>query len=72
MVGTAAMFMVGGGILVHGLPPVHHAIEHLVQGLPAVPVLPWLVSTLAEMLVGIACGAVVLAVVEGVGKLRQR
>ena len=22
-------FLVGGGILVHGLPPVHHAIEHL-------------------------------------------
>ena len=72
VVGTAAMFMVGGGILVHGLPPVHHAIEHVAQSLPAVPVLPWVVSTLCEVLVGIACGAVVLAVVEGVGKLRQR
>ncbi|HQV22228.1 MAG TPA: DUF808 domain-containing protein, partial [Agitococcus sp.] len=26
--GTVAMFMVGGSILVHGLPVVHHAIEH--------------------------------------------
>lgn len=72
VVGTAAMFMVGGGILVHGLPPVHHAIEHFTQSLPAVPALPWVVSTLGEMIVGIACGAVVLAVVEGVAKLRKR
>ena len=27
VVGTAAMFLVGGGILTHGLPPVHHAFE---------------------------------------------
>ena len=27
--GTAAMFLVGGGILTHGLPWLHHAIESL-------------------------------------------
>jgi predicted DNA repair protein MutK len=27
VVGTAAMFLVGGGILVHGLAPLHHAVE---------------------------------------------
>lgn len=27
IVGTAAMFLVGGGILVHGLAPLHHAVE---------------------------------------------
>lgn len=27
IVGTVAMFMVGGGILTHGLPPVHHLFE---------------------------------------------
>ena len=27
IVGTAAMFLVGGGILVHGVPPLAHAIE---------------------------------------------
>jgi len=25
--GTAAMFLVGGGILVHGIPPLHHLVE---------------------------------------------
>ena len=27
--GTAAMFLVGGGILVHGMPVLHHASERL-------------------------------------------
>lgn len=27
--GTAAMFLVGGGILVHGIPALHHAVEGL-------------------------------------------
>jgi predicted DNA repair protein MutK len=60
--GTAAMFLVGGGILVHGLPALHHAIEAAVQGLGGVlqPVLP----TLAHGVVGIVVGAVVLAVVS--------
>jgi uncharacterized protein len=31
--GTAAMFLVGGGILVHGIPPIHHWIEHHGQSL---------------------------------------
>ena len=72
VVGTAAMFMVGGGILMHGMAPVHHAVEHLAQTLPAAPVLPWLAATLGDVLVGIGCGALVLAVVEGAAKLRKR
>ncbi len=29
VLGTVAMFLVGGGILSHGIPPLHHAIEEL-------------------------------------------
>jgi uncharacterized protein len=58
--GTAAMFLVGGGILVHGLPPLHH----LLQDLP--------LSWLAEAVVGVVAGAVVLAGVTVVQKLRQK
>lgn len=32
ILGTAAMFLVGGQILVHGIPPVHHWLEHLIHG----------------------------------------
>jgi uncharacterized protein len=58
IVGTAAMFMVGGGILVHGLPFVHHLIEDAAH---AAGVLAPLVSTLGDALAGIVAGALVLA-----------
>lgn len=69
--GTAAMFLVGGGILVHGLPPVHHAIEALVHPLAAAAP-GWVAAvagSVAEGLVGVVAGAVVLAVVTAVTRL---
>jgi uncharacterized protein len=69
VVGTAAMFLVGGGILVHGVPALHHAIEAAAAGLPA---LGWLVGILADALVGIAAGFVVVGAVLGFGALRGR
>ena len=67
VVGTAAMFLVGGAILVHGVPVVAHAIEAWAQGLGSVAqaVLP----VLADGVLGIVAGAVVLAVVSLVKKL---
>lgn len=62
VVGTAAMFLVGGGILTHGLSALHHAIEHLAQratdtlGGLAGAVLPLLM----DGLVGVLAGALVL------------
>jgi len=59
--GTAAMFLVGGGILVHGIGPLHHAIEAFTQGLGGL--LGGLTEALANAAVGIVAGAVVLAAV---------
>jgi predicted DNA repair protein MutK len=56
--GTAAMFLVGGGILVHGVPPVAHAVEHWAE--VAAGNLDWLLSGLLNGLAGIVAGAVVL------------
>ncbi|MGY2275359.1 MULTISPECIES: DUF808 domain-containing protein [Pseudomonas] len=66
VIGTAAMFLVGGGILTHGVPAVHHWIETVSQGAGA---LSWLVPVLLNGVAGIIAGAVVLALVSGVGKL---
>lgn len=67
VVGTAAMFMVGGGILTHGIPALHHAIEAgaaMLSGVPGVGgVLGAVAGTLLDALAGIAAGGVVLAVV---------
>ena len=84
IVGTAAMFLVGGGILVHGVPALHHAIEALSAGVTAWPgvgaPLGWITPLLLDGLVGVLAGAVVLAAVmlfqrvRGVawGRLRHR
>ena len=58
--GTAAMFLVGGGILVHGVPALHHAIEHWAEGMSG---MGWLVTGLADAVIGIIAGAIVLGVV---------
>ena len=68
--GTAAMFLVGGGILVHGVPVVAHGIEHAVQPLGAVAV--FLLPALANALIGVIVGALVLGGVMAVQKLRGR
>jgi len=67
--GTAAMFLVGGGILAHGIPGVHLWIKCLADGMAAAPgiggALQWLVLVLLDAVAGILAGAVVLAVVSG-------
>jgi len=66
VIGTAAMFMVGGGILTHGVPAVHHWIETVSQSIGGIT---WLMPTLLNAIVGIIAGAVVLAVVSVASKL---
>ena len=57
VVGTAAMFLVGGSIIGHGIPPLHHAVEHLAETSGG---LAGLVSMAADGLVGIVAGGLAL------------
>jgi len=72
--GTIAMFLVGGGILTHGIPGAHgliEAIEHWVHELPQVgPLLAPLTSTLLDGLTGIVAGALAVALVTAFQRLR--
>ncbi|HCN96734.1 MULTISPECIES: DUF808 family protein [Leclercia] len=70
VIGTLAMFLVGGGIVVHGIAPLHHAIEHFseAQGAVIATVLP----TLLNLVLGLIIGLVVVAVVKLVEKMRGR
>lgn len=63
VIGTAAMFLVGG-ILVHGIEPLHHAIEAFSEGRGGA-----LTGALLNGGAGVIAGAVVLAVVSVAGKL---
>ncbi|VTU29747.1 Inner membrane protein YedI [Variovorax sp. PBS-H4] len=60
--GTAAMFLVGGGILVHGVPALGHALE--AWAADAGGLLGGLGSMAANAGVGIVAGAIVLVAVE--------
>lgn len=66
VLGTAAMFLVGGEIVTHGIEPVHHALEHWASTAGS---FDWLVSTLLKMIAGILVGALVLLVWTLIGKL---
>ncbi|QBX40592.1 MULTISPECIES: DUF808 domain-containing protein [Pseudomonas] len=66
VIGTAAMFLVGGGILTHGIPVVHHWIESV--GVAAGSA-GFAVPVLLNGVAGIIAGAAVLAVVSVVGKI---
>lgn len=68
VVGTAAMFLVGGGILVHGVPPLYAAIAEFAQGLGGVAAV--VLPTLVDGLLGVVAGAVVLAMVTLAGRVR--
>jgi len=70
VVGTAAMFMVGGGILLHGWPTAAHAVEHFAAGFGGFA--GALINTAAGAGVGIIAGALVLAAVILVHRLRGK
>lgn len=75
IIGTAAMFMVGGGILTHGLHMIGEQIHHAEQAVAAMsfvgPVLAVLTPSVLNGLFGVVAGAVALAVMTGIQKLRS-
>jgi hypothetical protein len=66
--GTAAMFLVGGGILAHGLPPAHTLQHALAEAAGAID---WLALLLFDALLGMLAGALVLGAVAGAAALRR-
>jgi predicted DNA repair protein MutK len=68
--GTAAMFLVGGGILVHGIGPLHHLIEGV--AIQSGGMVGTLLPLLADGMIGVLSGALVLAVVTLAQRLMPR
>jgi predicted DNA repair protein MutK len=68
LIGTLAMFLVGGGILVHGIAPIHHWMEGIhhslahAEGLTAWLSFAW--TPLANATLGILAGFLVLAILS--------
>jgi predicted DNA repair protein MutK len=68
VVGTLAMFLVGGGIVVHGITPLHHAIETFPANYPVFVQL--IAPMVANLVVGLLVGAVVILLVNAISRLR--
>jgi predicted DNA repair protein MutK len=73
ILGTAAMFTVGGGIIAHGVAPLEHLIEGIVHPVhEASAVIGIILTTLLHAVDGIIAGAVVFGIVILVKRLRSR
>ncbi len=70
LVGTIAMFLVGGGIIVHGIPQLHHLVTEYSSEMSGL--MSSVISNLANLVVGFIVGSIVLLVVNGVAKMRQK
>jgi predicted DNA repair protein MutK len=68
VLGTIAMFLVGGGILAHGLPWIHHLSETL----HSVPYVGFLLPTLLDGLVGLCGGFLLVLLWWLAGKIRKK
>lgn len=70
VVGTLAMFLVGGGIIVHGIAPLHHAVTHFTADYNGL--LASLLSNLASLVLGLIVGSIVLLLVNVIARARGK
>ncbi|MBA2321216.1 MAG: DUF808 family protein, partial [Deltaproteobacteria bacterium] len=62
--GTAAMFVVGGGIVLHGIPAIYDPLHHAVEELTHSGLLQGLITTVVSLAAGLVVGAVAALVVD--------
>lgn len=72
IVGTIAMFMVGGGILLHGIPGAEAYLHHITEAEGFNSILAALLPTLAGTGVGIASGGILVALFSMASKLFKK
>ncbi|WP_318493861.1 DUF808 domain-containing protein [Photobacterium leiognathi] len=71
VVGTIAMFLVGGGIVVHTLPHSHQIVEQITHAV-SFPGSASILPPLFNGIVGVIVGAVVVAAVTVINKIRGK
>lgn len=71
VVGTAAMFLVGGGIVVHNVPLIHHWIEPIIMDIPNISLAKALFPSLLNGLIGLLAGLVVVGFLGLIAKIKS-
>lgn len=66
--GTAAMFLVGGSILLHGLPVLHHAVQAFAAGMTGITTA--LVSVVADAVTGVVAGGLIVGLLAVISRIR--
>ncbi|MCA9160574.1 MAG: DUF808 family protein, partial [Planctomycetales bacterium] len=65
--GTTAMFLVGGGILSHGIPAIHHTVDSMIQSLEELEAFGHILSSVGKLviegLIGMLAGFLTLLIV---------
>ncbi|EGR0697681.1 DUF808 domain-containing protein [Vibrio parahaemolyticus] len=72
IVGTAAMFLVGGGIVVHNVPAIHHFVEPIIMNFSGHSVATAILPILLNGIIGFVAGLIVVAVWTVIEKLRGK
>ncbi|MCF9034592.1 DUF808 domain-containing protein [Acinetobacter nectaris] len=76
IVGTVAMFLVGGGIITHAVPQAHHLTEHSVSYVGSIPNFGTILSSTTPMLInlllGFVAGLLVFLVVGAAQKVLKK
>jgi predicted DNA repair protein MutK len=70
--GTLAMLWVGAEIIAHGIPPLHHALEHLKHALAFNATVAWLCKVLLLVFFGLLVGAIIAMVLNFIQQLKPR
>ena len=71
IIGTIAMFMVGGGILMHGIPGAEDTIHHITEGINNV-IVTTLLPMFAGALVGIISGGILVALMSLITNIKKQ
>ena len=76
VVGTAAMFMVGGGILTHGIPVIYHFIEKLAQMGADIPAfgrfIHFMTPPVVNLVFGLIAGMIIVLLITMIQRIRTR
>lgn len=76
IVGTIAMFLVGGGIINHAVPFLHHLTEHAASQTEVIPTVGQIMGSITPMLLnmglGVVAGAIVLVLIAVLSKIFRK
>ncbi|WP_086980698.1 DUF808 domain-containing protein [Vibrio aphrogenes] len=72
VVGTVAMFLVGGGIIEHTIPAVHHVTEGLTHMAGTLPVVSSVLPVVVTGLLGLLAGGLLVGVFTVIGTLKGK